>query len=181
MNREPGSPSESRSAFVRVSRAAMGGLLLLSGIGIALLAIPTVIDVTFRRLVGGSIPGVVEVSEVALVCVIIFGMAAALRDGDHISTPLLTGRLSRRNAARVRALGMCFVVILLTIMVVGTVGSATDSYLSGEYRFGFVAVPVWPAKIAIPIGLGLLLVELVIQLTDAVRLASGGNAGDAAP
>lgn len=158
-------PAQSHG-LVRAARAAMGFLGALSGLGIALLTIPTVADVLYRKSFGPSIPGVVEVSEVVLVCVIILGMAAALRDGEHIATPVLTGRLPVRVAAAVQFVGLALVAILLAIMLAGTFRAAVMSFNIQEYRMGFVQVPIWPAKAAIPLGLAALLIEVVIQACE---------------
>jgi TRAP-type mannitol/chloroaromatic compound transport system permease small subunit len=44
----------------------------------------------------------------------------------------------------------------------------------GEFRFGIVAVPVWPAKLVIPIGLAGLAVALMAKVVTAVRRARLG-------
>lgn len=166
MGQHSGSDVARSGLLVRAARSLMGFLGALSGIGIALLALPTVVDVFYRKTFGPSVPGVVEISEVALVCVIILGMAAALRDGDHVATPILTDRLPERLGAALQVAGLVLVAILLAIMVVGTFRAAVISFNIQEYRMGLIQVPVWPAKAAIPLGLAALLIEVIIQVCD---------------
>lgn len=64
-------------------------------------------------------------------------------------------------------------VIVVGWMVLVTADRALASFEVREFRFGLVRVPVWPARIAIAVGLAAYLLELVIRLIDDTRAALG--------
>lgn len=140
-----------------------------SGIGIALLMFPTVADVSYRKAMGPSLPGMVEISEVVLVAIAFLAMAGALHHRVHISTPIFTSLLRPSAAARVRLAGQIVVWVTVALMVWGSAGIALESVAIREFRFGLVNMPIWPAKLAVPIGLFLFLVEQTLQIRDAFR------------
>lgn len=157
----------------RVWHAVLTATVTASGAGIVLLMLPTVIDVSYRKAFGPSLPGIVEYSEVGLVVVVYLAMAAALRTKAHIATPILTSRLGARAAAFVRLAAQALMWVALGVMTYGSAGIALEATVSGEYRFGMIEVPVWPAKLAVPIGLLLLLVELTRQMLNETRVLHG--------
>ncbi len=167
-------------------RAINRALAWIAGIGIALLMLPTVVDVTYRKLFGPSIPGLLEYGEVGLVVVVFLGMAHAMETGTHVYTPILTSRLPGRVSGALRLAGLVPVWVLVALMVVGTARLALESIEIGEYTFGLAAVPIWPAKVAIPIGLAAMLVELTIRICECAGTLRGagrpaGEPGGGAP
>lgn len=157
--------------MLRIWRWIVAATAWASGVGIALLMLPTVADVTYRKLVGPSLPGALEISEIGVVFIAYLAMAAALHRGAHISTPILTDRLRPGTAHVARLVGMVVVWGLLALMVWGSAAIALESFSVREFRFGLVEVPIWPAKMIVPIGLFLMLVELTIQI--GLRIARG--------
>jgi TRAP-type C4-dicarboxylate transport system permease small subunit len=160
------------ASAIRGWRVLTTGAAWLAGFGIILLMLPTVIEVTYRKLLGPSLPGMVEISEVGLVLVVYLSMAAALASGSHVSTPILTDRLPARMAHPVRLTGSLMSCLILGAMAWGSGLIALESVAVGEYRFGLVAMPIWPAKVMVSIGLALLFVESVIK---AYELSLGRN------
>lgn len=54
-------------------------------------------------------------------------------------------------------------------MTVETLQVGLDSTRAGEYRFGLVRVPVWPARLFVPLGLAGLTVVLVMRAIHAAK------------
>lgn len=130
--------------------------------------VSTAADVTSRQLTGSSIPGVVEYSEVLMVGLIFLGLAYAQRVGAHIGVDLVTERMPVRVAHAVRTVGLVIAIGIVAIMAWETLEVALRSFESREFRFGLVQVPIWPARLMIPLGLGALLLELGVSLYDEV-------------
>ena len=135
---------------------------------IVLLMLPTVIDVGYRYIFGPSLSGFIEYSEVGLVVAVFLGMGVAMSDRVHIYTPVLTSRLSPVVADRVRLFGLVTVWLLVAVLVFGTTRVALESFSVREFRFGLVEVAIWPAKAAVALGLAALLLEVSIQLLEAL-------------
>lgn len=154
-------------------RRAVHALSTLFGVLAALLIVAimasTAADVATRQLTGSSIPGVVEYSEVLMVGLIFLGLAYAQRTGAHIGVDLVTERMPVRVAHAVRSVGLLLAILVLAVMAWETLEVALRAVESREYRFGLVQVPIWPARLLIPIGLVALLLELAITLIDEVE------------
>lgn len=141
----------------------------LAGLGIFVLMALTVFDVGRRDLEGHGVKGVVEISEVLLAIVAFLGMLGAQLNGQHIKSPIVTNRLPDRSAHLTRAVGSLLACGLAAWATWLTVGVAKNSIASGEYRFGLVQVPLWPAKVAIPLGLGCFALALALDFLVQVR------------
>jgi TRAP-type C4-dicarboxylate transport system permease small subunit len=137
---------------------------LLAASGTLFLMLATVADVARRQLTGQPLTGVVEISEVMLVAVVFLGVAYTQREKQHVATTVLTDRLPPRVSGWLRVIGTVVVVVLLLWMIQATSELALESYRRGEYRFGLTRVPLWPARASIPLGLTLLLGEVVRDL-----------------
>lgn len=141
----------------------------LGGVVIGCLMLLTVLNVFLRATGGGSVPGIIEVTEVALVAVVYLGMTPAETDRVHVRTPILVGRLHgmRRRVAKVA--GMALAAALTGFVTWATLRAGLASFASGEYRFGLLSVPVWPAKLLVPVGMAGLTFALLARLVRIVR------------
>lgn len=148
-------------------------LAFIAVLCIVAMLLAIVADVTRRTLAGESVPGVVELGEVAMVLIVFLGLGFAERRGAHVSMTLVVRKLRPRTAAIVNGLGLLLVVVVVGWMVWVTADRALDSFADKEFRFGLVRVPVWPARIAIAVGLALYFLELVFRLFDDIRAARG--------
>lgn len=141
------------SAFALVSAAAVVTIMLIIAI-----------DVAKRSLLGGSVPGAIEYSEILLVVVVFLGLAEAQRRGQHISMEMVTTRLPAHAAARLKAVGLFVGLTIISWMCWETWQVALRAWETGEYRFGLARIPTWPAKVIIPIGLVLFVFQIVRDL-----------------
>lgn len=148
-------------------------LALLAVFCIVVMLVAIVADVTRRTLFGQAVPGVVELAEVMMVAIVFLGLGFAERRGAHVSMTLLVRKLPPRTAAVVNGLGLLLVMAVVGWMVYVTADRALISFEAREFRFGLVRVPVWPARIAIAVGLAVYFLELVFRLIDDVREALG--------
>jgi TRAP-type C4-dicarboxylate transport system permease small subunit len=149
-------------------------LAFVAGLGIVGLMLLTVADVALRKLAGRGIPGTLEISEVALVAVVFAALMAAEVNNVHVRTPILVERLSGRVANLAKMLGLVPAALFVSWAAWLTAMEGLASMERGEFRFGIVAVPVWPAKLVIPIGLAGLAVALMVKVVTAVRRARLG-------
>jgi TRAP-type C4-dicarboxylate transport system permease small subunit len=105
---------------------------------------------------------------VALVAVVYLGQMTTTWDGQHIRVTFITERLSIATARWLR-IAVAFVCSgLLVWMIVATTTKAVTATEAGEYRFGLIPIPVWPARILIPVGLFAMLLLIILQLIQLV-------------
>ena len=152
-------------------------LAFLAVLCIVIVLVAIIADVTRRSLAGKSVQGVVELGEVMMVVIVFLGLGYAERRGAHVSMTLLVRKLPTRSAAIINGLGLLLVVAVVGWMVYVTADRALASFEVREYRFGLVRVPVWPARIAIAVGLAVYFLELVFRLFDDIQAARGKGPG----
>lgn len=124
-------------------------------IALAFLVLTAVVDVVSRAATGHStFYGLLEYGEIALVALVFLSMARTELDDGHVSSSLLTDRLARDKVAFVRGLGLIAIsgALIWAAVVAGHV--AWHSFETNETRFGLVRIPLWPARAAVPLGLG---------------------------
>lgn len=132
-------------------------------------------DVVSRTLDVTRVRGVIEYTEIGLVLVVFLALAPAFASRMHISVDVVTARLPPRIAAGVEAAGLAVCSGLVAWWTYAATLVAIDSTRSGEYRFGLVEVPVWPARIVVPVGVGCLLAYLVVRVGRLTRFAVAGS------
>lgn len=133
---------------------------------IAIIMVLTTADVIKRFLTGSSIPGVTEFSEVFLVAAVYLGLAFAMRIGAHIGVDIVIMRMRPKMSRIVQIVGMSLAIIVLVWMTIETTGAALHSISINEFRYGLIKVPVWPAKVIVPVGLTALVLECVRYIGD---------------
>jgi TRAP-type transport system small permease protein len=127
-------------------------------------------DVIVRNVTSASIPGVLELSETALVFAIFFGLAYTGATGGHIAVNLLTSRLPEKTARAMQAISWLLVCILLMWLIYATGTRAIDSFSISETRMGLVNWPVWPSRWVIVTGFCAM---LLVSAVNTVRVVTG--------
>lgn len=130
-------------------------------------------EVAYRNIQGRSIPGVLELSESALVATVFFGLAYAGTSGSHIAVDLLVTRLPRQVAKWTMVTAWALSVAVLGWLTYASLERAMDSVSRGEARMGLVSWPLWPARWVIVVGFAAF---LLVALTNLVRLLRGRQA-----
>lgn len=137
---------------------AGGGALVL---GYLMLA--TSLDVIMRTSTGRGFQGVVEYSELVMAALVFLGLGQAQRTDSHIAVDVVVRRLPRSAERAVVSFGMVLSAALLISLTNYTALSAIESFEAGERHYGIASAPMWPARAAIPIGLGVMALECLIQ------------------
>lgn len=138
----------------------------LAGLGILAMMIGTAVDVVRREATGQSIAGVNEISEVLLVVVVFLGVMGAQTSGTQISTPVVTNRLPSRWGHLVRTIAGVIATLIALWAAWETTKTGITSWQAKEFRFGLAHIPVWPAKLIIPLGFYALALALITDLAE---------------
>lgn len=155
--------------LVKVIQSISRFLAIISALATLILMLLTVVDVFSRMGGGGSIPGLLELSEVALVFVVFCGIAFGQQHRTHVAVSLLTARLPENLGRVLVSIGLVVIMVIFVWATYATGVQAIESTMRQESRFGITAVPIWPSRILIPVGFGLLLLETLIQLIQVVK------------
>lgn len=146
------------------SRYLAVSVAVLSGLGVVALVAMTLLNILLRNSGEGGVTAVVGWGEVGVAAIAYLGLAYAQHLDAHVSTVAVVRMLPRRLQRYVKVFWMAPVCLLMLWMGVETGRDAIESISVQEARMG--AVPIWPAKAAIALGVWLLFLELVVQLLD---------------
>lgn len=141
---------------------------VIATVSMIVLTFVTAIDVVLRTASGRGIPGAIEITEVVLVATVFLGMMTASTDGMHISASIVTDRFPRPVARWARIAGGVVSIGIAGWLLYGAALRAVSSIRGGEYRFGLISVPVWPARVAIVLGIAGLMFALVLHIVDVI-------------
>lgn len=153
-------------ALKGTSRTLAISAAVLSGLGILALVVMTLVNIAMRNAGSGGVPDSVGWGEVGVAAFAYLGLAYTQHLDAHVSTVVVVRLLSAKWQRYLRIFWMSIVCLLMVWVGVETTSAAMESVGRLEARFG--AVPVWPAKLAIALGMWLLLLELVVQLLDTL-------------
>src|SRR5690606_30235086 len=147
--------------ITRISLTAGG----IAGFGYVVLMLLTVANVTGRITSGHGILASVDIIELTMPGLIFLAMSTAELSGSHVRTPLLTNRIPGQLAIVFRALAQSISSGYIAWLLWATLLKAIESAQTNENRFALMNIPVWPARIAMVVGLALFLIVLIAQAT----------------
>ncbi len=156
--------------FVAISRfsIAVGSL---SGVATGLMMIVIIVDVVGRAFFASPLPLATEISVMLLIVKVFLGMAGAQATDSNLQVTVLVDALSPRWR-RLQRIGSLLVSLAgVSVIAWLSIRYAISSTAEGEMSFGVHAWPIWPERIILAAGLGLLVVQL---LSDLIGTATCG-------
>ena len=145
-------------AFGLVSGLAVFGLMLLA-----------VYSVGGRNLLNQPVRGYVDWIEVVMPLIAISGIAYAQRDGGHIRMDILIGKLKGRAMWAAEWLSTFLIFVLIVLLIWGSWAHFQRSFDINAPLFSRdstidIKLPIWPAKLLVPVAFTVLAMRLVLQL-----------------
>lgn len=136
---------------------------VIGGIAVIMIAIITLAGVA-ERFLGISSTGIYESVELLLVAVVFLPLSFGQSNKSHIHVDLVVERLHgpMRNILDIFILLVSLVIFSLITWRSGI--SALQAWKTGDVIMGVVNYPLWPSKILVPIGCGLMSIRLLVQL-----------------
>lgn len=176
------------SALSRSDRALLrleAALNLASGIIIFALVCLAVYNVLGRKLFNAPVPGYIDWTEQFMAAFAFLGLAYCQREGGHIRMDILVGRLGGRTLWAAEWLGTLLMLLLTTALIYGTWAHFGRSFdwdapLWSRDSSIDIALPLWPAKLLVPLSLAVLWLRLALQLWAYGRAFRSGAAAPVA-
>ena len=136
--------------------------------GILIIFVVTVSDVIMNKIFNSPFPGATEIITSAMpISVFGFLLAAQLKK-RHITIDVIVSRLSGKWQVVLKFLAQGIGIYLFGLLTYLNIPLAIYSYKIGDHTGGNVAVPLYPAKILIPLATSLITVQLFIELCKGV-------------
>ena len=143
-------------------------LAVLSAAAIVVMVIAIAIDVFVRNTTGGSLGGMIEIAETAMVTAVAFGLAWAGVNGEHVAVTLVTDRFSPALAKITNIFVWTITAIYTAWLSWANILRSIDSWDSQETRFGLVQWPMYPMRWVLTLGLLSLFVVALVNLTRSL-------------
>ncbi len=170
------------SRLSRLDRAVLrieAALNLLGGITIILLVLMAVWNVVGRKLFNAPVPGYVDWTEQFMILFAFFGLAYCQREGGHIRMDIVVMRLRGRLLWVFEWLSILFMLLVTTALIYGSWHHFLRSFDWDMALFSRdssidIGLPLWPAKLVVPIAFVLLWIRLALQLWGYGRAVREG-------
>ncbi|WP_372614752.1 TRAP transporter small permease subunit [Aquicoccus sp.] len=163
---------EDGSALSRLDRGLLRierAMALLAGLAIFSLMLLAVRSVGGRATLNAPLMGYVDFIEQLMPLIAILAVSFAQRDGTHIRMDLLVENLRGRALWLFELISVLLILVLIVFLIWG-------SWAHFQRSFDFdapwwsrdsttdVAMPIWPAKLLVPVAFSVLALRLAIQI-----------------
>ena len=156
-------------------------LALIGGLAVFSLMLLAVASVGGRNFLNRPIPGYVDWIEQAMPLIAFVGISYCQRLGGHIRMDMFFGRLRGRVLWAIEFIGLLFILVLVLMMVWGGWAHFERSfdwsapYWSRDSSLD-IRLPLWPAKLLVPVAFSVLGLRLALQLWGYGRALLSGTA-----
>lgn len=149
-------------------------LILIGGLAVFSLMFLAVFSVGGRNITGTPLSGYVDWIEQVMPLIAFLGIAFTQRTGGHIRMDMFIGKLKGRALWFAELLSVVLMLLLVLTILYG-------SWFHFERSFDFsanlwsrdssmdIALPLWPAKLLVPVALSVLALRLVLQVWGYFR------------
>ena len=149
-------------------------LALVSGLAVFALMILAVISVGGRNFFNRPVPGYVDWIETAMPLIAIMGIAYTQRLGGHIRMDMVVGALRGRVLWAVEFITTLLIFALMALLVWGSWAHFDRSFDFGAPMWSRdstmdINLPLWPAKLIVPVAFFVLCLRLLLQLWGYAR------------
>ena len=151
--------------FSRIENAAN----LLAAITIMALMLMAVYQIAARRLLDAPIYGYIDIIEQMMVIFAFLGIAYCQREGGHVRMELILSRFRGRAYWLMECLGVVIAWVVIAILISTSFDHFLRAWELGDTSIN-IELPVWPAKLLIPLAFSLLWLRLSIQIVGYFRM-----------
>jgi C4-dicarboxylate transporter DctM subunit len=138
--------------------------IYISGFFILVMMVLTTIDTFLRDVLDRPLSGVYELSSMMMVGVLYLGLSYVQSKRNHIRMDLLSSNLVPNNQMLLQLLADA-IFLSLAVIITWQMGlKFFDAWTSGDFYYGVVRFPLWPAKLAICLGTALVSIRLILDI-----------------
>ncbi|MFY2826271.1 TRAP transporter small permease subunit [Ruegeria sp. MALMAid1280] len=144
-------------------------LALISGLAVFGLMVLAVISVSGRNAINAPLPGYVDWIEQAMPLIAFLGISYVQRSGGHIRMDIVISRLHGRALWLFELISVILILVLMLALVWGGWSHFLRSFSFDAPRWSLdssidINIPLWPAKLLVPIAFSVLCTRLVLQV-----------------
>jgi C4-dicarboxylate transporter DctQ subunit len=144
-------------------------LNLLSGLLIFGLMFLGMLQIVLRTVFRTPIFGYIDIVEATMVAFALLSISQVQRIGGHVRMEIVVGYLKGAALWAAETIGVAVQIVIVAILIPYSYNHFFRSWSFGDSTID-IELPTWPAKLLVPVMLGVLLIRLVIQLLGYIRL-----------
>jgi TRAP-type C4-dicarboxylate transport system permease small subunit len=162
-------------ALLRVEYA----MILTGGLTVFALMMLAVVSVGGRNFLAAPLPGYVDWIEQLMPVIAIFGVSYVRREGAHIRMDIVVGALKGRVLWAAEFVTTLAILLVALLLLDGSWAHFLRSFdmslpLWSRDSSMDIGLPIWPAKLVVPVALGVLVLRLCLQLWGYARAFVAG-------
>ena len=141
---------------------------------ILVVVIISALNATVRKLFNYSSNAYLEIQWYLFSFIFLVGAGYTFLRNEHVRIDIITGRLSPRAQNWIDVIGIVFFLFPMAI-IIGWLSWPLfmDSFVRHEVSTNAGGLIIWPARLMVPIGFALLLVQGVSELIKRIAFLSG--------
>ncbi|SHI39079.1 TRAP-type mannitol/chloroaromatic compound transport system, small permease component [Palleronia salina] len=142
---------------------------LIAGLGVFALMLLAVVSVTGRQFFNRPLPGYVDWIELAMPLIAFMGISYMQRLGGHIRMDIVIGQLKGRILWAAEFITTLAIFLVIVALIWGSWSHFLRSFDLGSPLWSRdstidIGLPIWPAKLIVPIAFFVLSLRLALQL-----------------
>lgn len=126
-----------------------------------------------RALFGTPVNWALETTQFLLAAYFLLGGAYSLQHDAHVRMDLFYGRFSARGRAVLDGITILCVMFFLVVLLWGAVSSTQYALQYNQKNYSAWSPVLWPVKIAMTIGIFLMLLQVIAQFFRDIAEAAG--------
>ncbi|MBI5062824.1 MAG: TRAP transporter small permease subunit [Desulfatitalea sp.] len=133
-------------------------------------------EVFFRYLLNLPTIWVLEINQYVLCAYVALSGGYVMLYGSHVNVEILSEKFNPRTKALVSVItSVCFFTVVIALLWKSGV-MALEAWETSEESYSMLAAPLFPAKVTVPIGAFLLLLQGIAKLIRDIRTLVQGPA-----
>jgi TRAP-type C4-dicarboxylate transport system permease small subunit len=144
-------------------------LNLCAAAAIFFLMFVAVFQIVSRTVFRTAIYGYIDYIEQASALFALLGVAYCQRLGAHVRMDLILRGVPKRLLWAMEGLAVLLALAIITVLIDSTFQNFLRAWNRGDSTMD-IRLPVWPAKLMVPVALSVLWLRLLIQTLDYARL-----------
>jgi TRAP-type mannitol/chloroaromatic compound transport system permease small subunit len=144
------------------------GLNLIAALAVFFLMFVGVANILGRTIFDFAIYGYIDYIEQASSLFAFLGIAYAQRLGSHIGMDLTMG-FKTSTRWKVELFGAVAAILIITVLIYASFTNFLRAFQIGDSTMD-IKLPTWPAKLMVPLALGVLWARLVLQICGYLRM-----------
>lgn len=141
----------------------------LAAVLIVTIMILTTSDVIGRYVIGSPLKGGVEISEILFLSAVYLGLSYTQLFREHVGVDLFISHLSSRTRLMLETIMLFLALLTYGLLAWRGAGAFWTSVSTGEYRWGLISIPLWPARLMIPLGVSVLCLKFIAEIVLNLR------------